>query len=65
MYGTKEIMEITGYSRSKSYAVIKKVQDKMKADDPDVIIIGARIPIQYFEKYVLCKKNIGKEVNQK
>lgn len=57
MYGVKDIMEITGYQISKCYRIIEMLQDKMKKEDPNVIIIGKRIPINVFEKYVLGKND--------
>lgn len=53
MYGVKEIMEITKYGKSKSYRIIEMIQNQMKKEDKNVIIIGKRVPINYFEKYVL------------
>ena len=56
MYGVKEIMNITGYKIGKCYQIIEMLQEKMKKDDPNVIIIGKRIPISIFEKYILGEK---------
>ncbi len=53
MYGVKDIMKITGYGETKCYRIIEKLQNQMKKENPNVIIIGKRIPIQYFEKHVL------------
>lgn len=61
MYGVKDIMKITGYQKSKCYRIIEIIQEKMKKDDSNVIIIGKRVPIQYFEKYVLGNKDKGGE----
>lgn len=59
MYGVKEIMNITGYGESKSYRIIDMIQEKMKKEDNNVIIIGKRVPKQYFDRFVLgIKENI-------
>jgi len=60
MYGVEEIQKITGYKTAKCYQIIRTLQEKMKKEDPNVLIIGSRIPISIFEKYVLGKKE---EVN--
>ncbi len=53
MYGVKEIMKITGFGEAKCYRIIDKLQKIMKEENPNVIIIGKRIPKQFFDKYVL------------
>lgn len=56
MYSVKDVMKITGFGETKSYRIITKLQESMKKENPNVIIIGKRIPKQYFDKYVLGKE---------
>lgn len=56
MYSVKDVMKLTGYGETKSYRIITKLQEAMKKENPNVIIIGKRIPKQYFDKYVLGKE---------
>lgn len=56
MYSVKDVMKITGFGETKSYRIITKLQEVMKKENPNVIIIGKRIPKQYFDKYVLGKE---------
>ena len=53
MYGVEQIKEITGYGKAKCYRIIRMLQEKMKKDDPNVIIVGSRVPISVFNKYIL------------
>lgn len=59
MYGAKDIMKITGFGETKCYRIIDKLQKIMKEENPNVIIIGKRIPKQFFDKYVLGQEGGG------
>lgn len=55
MYGAKEVMAITGYEEAKSREIIRNVQDMIKDNDnPNYISLKGRVPIRYFNKYILC-----------
>lgn len=65
MYGVEEIMKITGYERTKAYRVIHMLQDQMKKDNEKVIIIGSKVPISYFKKYILLENIEGGDESEK
>lgn len=54
MYTVEDVMKITGYKKSRAYEIIKKVQQQMQRENKNVIILNGRIPIKYFDKYVVC-----------
>lgn len=41
------------------------IQEEMKKENNNEIILESRVPKKYFDKYVLCIKDEDKEVNQK
>jgi len=49
-YTIKDIQELTGYKYNKSYKIIKDLQEQMKKEYPNCLIIGTTIPIEYFKK---------------
>lgn len=50
MYSKKEISNILRCSESKAYSILRKLQDLLKEEKPEVIIVRGRIPKNYFEK---------------
>jgi len=53
MYSKKEISRILQCSESKAYSILRKLQDLLKEEKPEVIIVRGRIPKNYFEKKIL------------
>jgi hypothetical protein len=53
MYSKKEISNILRCSESKAYSILRKLQELLKEEKPEVIIVKGRIPINYFEKKIL------------
>lgn len=53
MYSKKEISDILRCSESKAYTILRKLQEELKKEKPEIIIIKGRIPKKYFEKKIL------------
>ena len=56
MYSKKEISDILRCSESKAYTILRKLQEELKKEQPEILIIRGRIPKSYFEKKVLGKE---------
>lgn len=48
----KDIMKITGYSRSKAYAIIRYLNKKFKEEYPKALTFKGRIQKDYFYKRI-------------
>lgn len=49
-YNVKDIMKITGCSRSYCYEILVKLREEFKNEYPNSITIRGKIPKWYFEK---------------
>lgn len=53
-YNANDVSEILGYSKDKSYEIIRKLNSSLKIDfekeGKDIMIFAGRVPIWYFEK---------------
>ncbi len=59
-YNAKDIMNVTGCSKSLAYEIIRKLQTKYEIRFPDSIKISGKIPIWYFNEMMgLSEKNRG------
>lgn len=56
MYNKEDISNILNCSISKAYNILKKLQEMLKQEQPEILIIRGRIPKSYFEKKVLGKE---------
>lgn len=59
-YSVKDIQKILGYSESKSYALIKKLnielKEKYDRENKKIMILRGRIPIWFFEEITGMKE---------
>ena len=55
-YNAKDVQKITDCSMSLAYAVIRKLRKMFEQEYPQTILIQGRIPIWYFEKIMMNKK---------
>ncbi len=55
-YGVKDIMQITGCSKSYSYQIIKELLEDLKEEYPDAITIRGKVPKWYFDKKLRTKE---------
>lgn len=49
-YNAKKIAELTGYGDKKAYKIIQSLNEDLKKEYPNQIILSAKIPIWYWEK---------------
>lgn len=61
-YNAKEIIEITGLSKSAVYKIINDLNIKLKREYPGTIVIKGKIPKWYFEKKLMINE-LKKEGN--
>lgn len=61
-YSAKDLQEMLNISRTTSYALINKLQEEFKKDNPNCITMNKFIPVTYFEKKCLGK---GSKTNEK
>lgn len=57
MYDTSDVMKITGFQRDKCRRIIKEVQEKIKSENKNYITLPGKVPIKYFNEYILCINN--------
>lgn len=59
-FNAEDIQKITGYERAKAYSLIresnKRLKEKYKNENREVIIFPGRIPIWFFEEITAMKK---------
>lgn len=55
-YNAKDIQQITGSSQSLAYKIIRELRESFERKFPDAITIQGKIPIWYFEKIMMNKK---------
>lgn len=58
-YTAKDIVRITGVSKSSAYEIIKKLQTTFEKNFPDAIKLQGKIPIWYFEDIMMNKRKDG------
>lgn len=59
-YTVEEVQRISGYSRSKSYNIIRelniKLKEKFESQNKPILILKGRIPIWFFEEMIGIKE---------
>ena len=55
-YDAKDIKNIVGCGTTKTYDIIKKLQESFQKEFPNSMMVQAKIPIWYFEKIMLGKE---------
>lgn len=53
MYNWRDVSELCKCSKSYAYELIRKLQEILKKEYPNAIIIPGKIPKQYFNRFVL------------
>lgn len=55
-YNAKDVIQITGCSKTLAYEIIKKLRNSFEKKYPEAISIQGKIPIWYFEETMVNKK---------
>ena len=62
-YNIQDIIEITGYKKSKAYEIIRKLKKTFEKKYPDSVSMQGRIPKWYFDECMGFKTNEDLENN--
>ena len=63
-YNAKDVQKITDCSQSLAYEIIRKLRESFANEYPEAISIQGKIPIWYFEKKMMNKRQEKSPVNE-